>query len=204
MTSRKEKTAEFDQGYNVMVTGRHMHITDGMKQHAIDRVSKLEHIADRIIDVNVTMDIQKLSHHVEILMKYGHILIRSHAQTTDMYISIDQAVAKLEHQLRRYKRKLHDHHKKGYPVKEIPVQVIQAPGEETELEEVGGADEVALPHRIVATEIGRLKILDDSEAVMKMELTGDPVMVFRAEVDRRLKVIYRRHDGNYGIIEPEA
>ena len=99
-----------------------------------------------------------------------------------MYVSIDQAVAKLEHQLRRYKRKLHDHHKKGYPVKEIPVTVIQAPGlGETEPEEVGGADEVAIPHRIVATEIGRLKILDDSEAVMKMELTGDPVMVFRAE-----------------------
>ena len=62
MTSRKEKMAEFDQGYNVMVTGRHMHITDGMKQHAIDRISKLEHIGDRILDVNVTMDIQKLSH----------------------------------------------------------------------------------------------------------------------------------------------
>ena len=39
---------------------------------------------------------------------------------------------------------------------------------------------------------------------MKMELSGESVMVFRAESDRRLKVIYRRHDGNYGIIEPEA
>ena len=205
MNSRKEKGAEFDQGYNVMVTGRHMHITEGMKQHAVDRISKLEHIADRIIDVNVTMDIQKLGHCVEILMKYGHTLIRSHAQTTDMYVSIDQAVNKLENQLRRYKSKLRDHHKKGYPVKEVAIQVIEAPSaEETGVEPVGGADEVAIPHRVVATEMGRIKILDDSEAVMKMELSQDPVMVFRAESDRRLKVIYRRHDGNYGIIEPEA
>jgi len=205
MTSRKEKMAEFDQGYNVMVTGRHMHITDGMKQHAMDRITKLEHIADRIIDVNVVMDIQKLSHSVEIMMKYGHTLIRSHATSTDMYVSIDQAVDKLEHQIRRYKNKLHDHHKKNYPVKEISIKVIQVPAEEEmELEEVGGEDEIFIPHRIVATEVGKLKILDDSEAVMKMELSEDPVLVYRAETDRKLKVIYRRRDGNYGIIEPEV
>jgi putative sigma-54 modulation protein len=46
--------------------------------------------------------------------------------------------------------------------------------------------------------------LNDDEAVMKMELSGDPVMVFRAEDNRQLKVIYRRQDGNYGIIAPEA
>jgi putative sigma-54 modulation protein len=205
MSTRKEKVAEFDQGYKVLVTARHMHISDGMKQHAIDRIAKLDHIGDRILDVNVTMDIQKLNHMCEILMKYGHTLIRSHASTTDMYASIDQAVSKLKLQLQRYKRKLRDHYKKGYPVKEIPIQVVApSAGEETELEEVGGANEVALSHRIVAMEVGRLKILSDDEAVMKMELSGDPVMVFRAESDRQLKVIYRRQDGNYGIIAPEA
>jgi putative sigma-54 modulation protein len=206
MSTRKEKVAEFDQGYNVLVTARHMQITDGMKQHAIDRVSKLDHIGDRILDVNVTMDIQKLSHMCEILMKYGHTVIRSHASTTDMYASIDEAVHKLKTQLQRYKRRLQDFHKKGYPVKEIPIQVVAPPTEEEMglLEETGGADEVSLPHRIVAMEVGRLKILNDSEAVMKMELSGDPVMVFRAESDRQLKVIYRRQDGNYGIIAPEA
>lgn len=205
MTSRKEKMAEFDQGYNVMVTGRHVHITDGMKQHARDRIAKLEHIGDRIIDVTVTMDIQKLSHTVEIIMKYGHTVICSRASTTDMYVSIDQAVSKLETQLRRYKKKLQDHYKKGYPIKEIPIKVVQAPSlEGLEEGEVTGMEEVSLPHRIVATEVGKLKILDDSEAVMKMDLSGDPVMVFRAESDRKIKVIYRRNDGNYGIIEPES
>ncbi len=205
MISRKEKMAEFDQGYKVTVTGRHMHITDGMKQHAFDRVMKLEHIGEHIIDVNVTMDIQKLSHRVEISMKCGHTFICSRAETTDMYASIDQAVNKLDRQLRRYRSKLHDHHKKGHPIKDIPIRVFEASTDEgTELEEVGGADEVSLPHRVVATEVGKLKILSDDEAVMKMELSRDSVMVFRSESDRQLKVIYRRYDGNYGIIEPEA
>ena len=205
MSTRKEKTAEFDQGYKVLVTARHMHITDGMKQYAVERISKLDRLGDRIVDVTVIMDIQKLSHSCEILMKYGHTFIRSHASTTDMYASIDQSVDRLKKQLQRYKQKLHDYHKKGYPVKEIPIQVVAPPPEEeTGLEEVGGADEAVLPHRIVAMEVGRLKILSDDEAVMKMELSGDPVMVFRAEGNRQLKVIYRRQDGNYGIIAPEA
>jgi len=205
MSIRKERAEEFDQGYKVFVTARHMHITDGMKQYAIERVAKLERLGDQIIDVNVMMDIQKLDHSCEILMKYGHTRIRSHAVTTDMYASIDQAVAKLKTQLQRYKRRLHDYQKKGYPVKEIPIQVVAPPSEdESGLEEVGGADEVSFPHRIVAMEVGRLKILSDDEAVMKMELSGDPVLVFRAESNRQLKVIYRRQDGNYGIIAPEA
>jgi putative sigma-54 modulation protein len=205
MITRKEQAEKFGQGYKVNVTGRHVQITDGMKQHAVERLSKMEHIDGHIIDVNVTMDIQKLSHRVEITMKCGHTFICSRAATTDMYASIDEAADKLDRQLRRYKKKLHDHHKKGYPVKEIPVHVVSvSPATETELEEEGELEEVSPTHRVVATEVGRLKILNDDEAIMKMELSGDPVMVFRAESDRQFKVIYRRPDGNYGIIEPEA
>ena len=198
MTTRKERVEQFGSGYNVIVTGRHVQITDGMKQHAIDRIHKLEHIADRIVDVQVTMDIQKLSHRVDILLKYGHTLIRSHAVTTDMYISIDEAVNKLENQLKKYKNKLQDYHKKGHPVQEIPVSVY-APIEE-------GSEEKSLEgvfHHIVANEFQKLRILNQDEAIMKMEFSLDPVMVYRAEDSGKLQIIYRRPDGNYGIIEPE-
>lgn len=203
MTTRKEKMAEFDQGYNVIVTGRHVHVTDGMKQHAVEKISKLDHIGDRIIDVHVAMDIQKLSHRVDIQMKYAHTSIRSHASTTDMYASIDEAVDKLCKQLRRYKKKLHDHYAKKYPIEEVPVRVFTVEDFE---EEYGGEEVVVEPmkatHRIVATETRSIKILAEDEAIMKMELSGDPLMVYKSEVDRRLKIIYRRDDGNYAIIEP--
>lgn len=195
MPNRKEKMVEFEQGYNVIVTGRHVHVTDGMKQHAADRISRLERVGNRIIDVHVTMDIQKLSHRVDIQMKYGHTIIRSHAATTDMYVSIDEAVDKLNRQLKKYKKRIQEHHAKDVRAIEIPVLVY----EEEEM-----AEEEAPHHKIVATETKRLKLLTEDEAIMRMELSGDPLMVYRSEVTQKLRVIYRREDGNYGIIQPEG
>lgn len=199
MPNRKEKIAEFaqGQGYNVMVVGRHVHVTEGMKQHAVDRITRLDHIGQRIIDVHVTMDIQKLSHSVDLLMKYGHTIIRSHAITTDMYASIDQAVDKLSKQLRKYKKKLQEHHAKEVVSIEVPVQVYASGEDDDFLEEVP-------VHRIVSSEMQKLRLLTEEEAIMKMDLSGDPLMVYRSESTKKIQVIYRREDGNYGIIQPEG
>lgn len=216
--TRKQKMAEFaHEGYNISVTGRHIHVTDAMKAYAEEKLSKLERIGTRIIDVSLTMDIQKLDHKVDIIMKYGHTLIKSHAITTDMYVSIDQAFDKLQAQLRKYKRRLKNHHAKGHPVIDVPVTVYSPLHQEAVAIEIDEDEanvdienenkrslEVSFrPHAIVNQESQSLRILTDDEAVMKMELTHSPVMVFRHEQTRKLKVIYRREDGNYGIIEPE-
>ena len=196
MQQRKEKTVEFEQGYNVIVTGRHVQVTDGMKQHAVERISKLERVGKRIIDVHVTMDIQKLSQRVEILMKYGNTIIKSHAVADDMYVSIDQAVDKLDRQLKKYKKRLQEHHAKEVKAVEVPVEVYSSVEEEFE--------ESVPVHKIVATETRTLKLLTDEEAIMKMDLSGDPLMVYRSEKTQKLKIIYRREDGNYDIILPEG
>ena len=111
--NRKDKALEFaDTEYHLHVTGRHVEITDAMKDYALEKLSKVERIMDRIIDVNVIMDIQKLDHHVEIILKAGNTKITSNASSTDMYASIDQAVKKLEAQVLHYKSKINDHHPK--------------------------------------------------------------------------------------------
>ncbi len=217
--TRKEKMLELNQGYNIMVTGRHVQITEPMKDYAIEKISKLERIGTRIIDVTVVMDIQKLQHKVDITMKYGrHTIIKSSAATTDMYISVDQAVDKLKTQLKKYLGALHDHHAKGHAVTEMAETVYEAPwGEEVEVDEVD-LDEVnteieaesarrvakalQLP-RIVRKETQPLKILTVEEAIMKMDLSQAPVILFKGEEDQKLKVLYRRADGNLGVIEPE-
>lgn len=216
--TRKQKMAEFAQeGYNITVTGRHLHVTEAMKAYAQEKLSKIERVGNRIIDVNVIMDIQKLDHRVDIVMKYGHTLIKSHGSSTDMYVSIDQAIDKLTTQLRKYKRRLKNHHAKGHPVVDVPVKVYSPITAESAVdlvdeEEINVGIETAnkreienhfQPHHIVKVESQALKILTDDEAVMKMELSGCPIMVFRHEQTRKLKVIYRRDDGNYGVIEPE-
>ena len=208
--NRKAKALEYlEVGYNIQITGRHVDITDPMKDYAMDKISKIERFTNRIIDVNVIMDIQKLEQRVEIILKAGNIKIVSSAATSDMYVSIDQAVDKLETQILRYKSKLQEHHAKGHADLEMNVNVISP----KEIEEDLGIDEEPLdrktidrfkPHRVVKQETRPLKILTYDEAVMKMELSGDAFMLFKNEADMKLKVIYRRSDDNYGIIEPSC
>ena len=111
LMSHKEKALEFaDDSYRIHVTGRHVEVTDAMKNYAVEKLSKIERIMDRIIDVTIVMDTQKVDHIVEITMKAGNTRMSSSATSTDMYASIDQAIKKLEAQVLHYKSKLNDHH----------------------------------------------------------------------------------------------
>lgn len=208
--NRKAKALEFiDEGYSVQITGRNVEVTDSMKNYALEKVSKIERFSNRIIDVNVVMDIQKYEHRVEIILKIDNIRITSQATTPDMYASIDKAVAKIEAQLRRYKTKIQNHHAKGRATVDMIVNVLRRPEpiDEEDLEaEVNQPEyiESYSPHTIVKQDTMPLKMLTPEEAVMKMELSGDAFMLFKNEIDQKLKVIYRRSDGDYGIIEPSC
>lgn len=208
--NRKAKALEFvEAGYDIKITGRHVEVTDSMKDYAMDKISKIDRFMNRIIDVNVIMDIQKLDHRVEIILMAGNFKIRSLATCTDMYASIDKAVHKLEAQLRRYKSKLQDHHAKGHAVLDMTVNVVEPKAEDWELELEdeylnGTVPSPTVYHEIISQETRPLKTLTYDEAIMKMELSGDAFMIFKNEVDQKLKVIYRRKDGNYGIIEPSC
>lgn len=206
--SRKSKAAEFvGEGYNIMVTGRSVHVTEPMKDYAMEKVAKLERFSNRIIDVIITMDIQKVEHRVDIVLKAEQIKIKSQASTDNMYASIDKAVDKLEAQLLKYRSRIHDHHAKDRAALEMNVNVYQRTKEiadEEVLESEGEEVEPFHPHKIVKTEKIPLKILTFDEAVMKMDLSQDTFLIFRSEEDMKLKVIYRRNDENYGVIEPES
>lgn len=207
----KSKFKQSLQGYEISVTGRHILVTDAMKNHAIDKVSKIERFSDRIIDASVTMDIQKLDHKVDIVLKVDHITIKASASSESMYQSVDKAVHKIQSQLLKYKNKLKAHQAKGVSVVDMHVNVYGRE-KERELEETN--DEISQenlrlaelqyqPHQIVKTETKPMKLLSYDEAIMKMELSGDAFMIFRSEEDNKVKVIYRREDEDFGIIEVE-
>jgi len=132
-------------------------------------------------------------------MKYGHTFIKSHAATSDMYVSIDQAIGKLTRQLRRYRHRLKQHHAKKFDIEELPVTVYSV-AEYPADEEIENHE---APHQVVSKEMQKLKTLNEDEAIMKMELSQERFMVYRGEEDRQIKVIYRREDKNYGIIDLE-
>ncbi len=206
----KEKAAEFQGvGYNITVTGRHVNVTEAMKAHAVEKVSKIERFTNRIIDVVVTMDVQKLEHRVDLVMRVDHITIKSHAVSTDMYVSIDKAVHRLEKQLTKYKEKINDHNARDFSSIDLQVDILKRAEEEDlidfnlDIEDENQKNMAFLPHQIVSNEIKALKTLTLDEAVMKMELSGDVFLIYRSQEDNKLKVIYRRKDGNYGIIQVE-
>lgn len=199
-----------DSGYNITITGRHVHVTEAMKDYAIEKLSKLERFSpNNIIDIHVTMDIQKLEHRTTAVMQFSHYKIQVQASTEDMYKSVDKAVTRLETKLRKYKIKLQKHNHQALPVVDMKVNVLK-PLTDVEAinEEIDEANRIQmektfLTRNVVSTENRPLKTLTTEYALMKIELSDDRFMVFRDEADRKLKVIYQRDDTNYGIICPE-
>lgn len=207
--NRKEKALEFASdvfNYNFQITGRHMDVTDSLKNYAIEKLSKIDKFTNRIIDANIIFDIQKIQHHVEISLKIGNLQITAKANTDDMYASIDKAVNKLEAQILRYKSKMNDRHKPSALKVNVMAPLALVEDLEDDLEEYPVKEPVDefKPHQIVKQDTMPLKMLTLNEAALKMEFSNDSFMIFKCESDQKLKVIYRRDDGNYGIIEPSC
>jgi putative sigma-54 modulation protein len=207
--SRKTKAQELERAYDITVTGRHILVTDAMKNYAMDKISKIERFSSRIIDVNVIMDIQKLQHRVDILCWINNLKIKASASSVDMYASIDKAVDRLLEQLLKHKDRMQDHHSTTHEDLAMNENVY-SPLSDDELSDFneiieGGQDRELLekyrPHKIVDKETRPIKILNHSEAILKMDLSGDPFLIFQSEEDHEVKIIYRRGDGNYGIVE---
>lgn len=211
--SRKSKALEFIQeGYNISVTGRNVLVTDPMKDYAIDKISKIERFSTRIVDVVVTMDIQRYVQRVDVVLSVDHIKIKASASTENMYASIDKVVDKIESQLRRYKKRINEHQAKSVETTEMRVNIFEPIDQEDVMDINDEIDEENLRREgeryrvpsIVKQETRPLKVLTFDEALMMIDLSSDPFLIFRNEANRKLCVIYRRDNENYGIIEAEG
>ncbi|EDQ06442.1 Ribosome hibernation promotion factor [Sulfitobacter indolifex] len=121
------------------------------------------------------------------------------AKATEIYAAFDSCCAKMEKQLRRYKRRLKDHHKD----RAEPVELLGASSYILASDSDSDAQEPdTLQPMIIAEMQMKVPTLSVGEAVMQMELSGDPVLLFRKEGQEGMNVVYRREDGNIGWIDP--
>lgn len=202
------KTNKFaNEGYTINIVGKHIEITDAIRNYVWEKLSRIERIAEQIIDVTVTLDSQKLEQSCSILMNFIHFHLKVGASTDNMYSAIDKAVDRVVKLVRRYKTKLQSHRAKHVSTVDIHVNVIQplsddlkAINDEIEAENAKRERERYQLHNVVAQETMPLKTLTQDEAVMKMEITDEPFLIFRSEEDHKIKVIYRREDKNYGLV----
>jgi putative sigma-54 modulation protein len=196
--------------YVVEVVGRHIQVTEAMKQYAQDKLSKLDRFHDHIMYVHVTMDIQHLQHIVTCIVKFDHFKITAHGSSSDMYASVDLAVDRLQKQIRRWKSRIQDHGKRQASTVDIPVSFVEKPyseideyNDEIEWQNEKSRQQEQFFPKVIGNKTVPLKKLSMQEAIMKMDLSKDPFLVYRSEEDKKLKVMYVRKDGNYGIIQPE-
>lgn len=207
MTQKVRLEGKEERHIDVTVIGKHVEVTTPLKNYVMEKVSKIEHMNHQGIDLVVRLDVQKLEHTVNIIMKFSHFKVQVHAVTEEMYSAIDKAFDRLKAKLRKWKGKIQDHHAKGIPVVDLHVNVLEKHPLEVELinDEIEEANykkmeaESAKP-KVYKKKVRPLKTLNLDEAVMKMELSSDNFLIYRSEEDRHLKVLYRRHDNSYGVI----
>lgn len=197
-----------NEGYTIYVVGKHLQVTEAIRNYVWEKLARIEKIADHIIDITVTLDTQKLEHTCSILMNFIHFHVKVGASTDNIYSAIDKAADRVVKLVRRYKTKLHSHRAKDVTTVDIHVNVIKPLQDNLKeindeiLAENAREDEGRYKlHEVVAKETMPLKTLTEDEAVMKMEITDDAFMIYRSEEDQMLKVIYRREDRNYGLVQ---
>jgi len=171
---------------NIIVTGRHLEITPALKKYAEDKIKKFSRYLSNISEAIITLSIEKYRHKVEVLLKVNGVLIQAEGITGEIYSSIDEVVEKLERQVKKYKEKLVSH-RKG----EAKASVVQS---QSPMGEESG--------RIIKNKKFELKPMSPDEAALQMELLDKAFFVFTNDSSGDINVIYRRKDGNFGLIEP--
>lgn len=183
------------------ISGKQIDIGSALQTHVESELSGiLEKYAGRPTDANVVFS---KSGHEYVCEAVVHLSTGLTAQATDhateIYAAFDGCSEKMDKQLRRYKRRLKDHHKdRTEPVELIGASsYILASEADPEV-----AEPESLQPMIVAEMETKIQSLSVGEAVMQMELAGAPVLVFRNVTKDGLNVVYRRDDGNIGWIDP--
>jgi len=171
---------------NIIVNGRHLEITPALRSYAEEKLKKFDRYLSHITEATVTLSIEKYRHKAEVLLKANGILIQAEGITGEIYSAIDEVVEKLEKQVKKYKEKLVSHRK----------------GEGKSAPEVVPASQEPEQGRIIKKKRFDMKPMSPDEAAMQMELLDKAFFVFSNHTTGEINVIYRRNDGNFGLIEP--
>lgn len=184
------------------ISGKQIDVGEALQTHVKTELSEvMGKYSQRPTDAVVVFSRDAHEHVCEATVHLSSgLTAQARAHATEIYAAFDACRDKMDKQLRRYKRRLKDHHRQ----REVPVEFagassyILAAAEDTE-----GDEPETLQPMIIAEMEAKIPSLSVGEAVMQMELAGAPVLVFRNESKNGLNVVYRRDDGNIGWIEPE-
>jgi putative sigma-54 modulation protein len=176
---------------DIMVTFRHTEPIESLKTYAEEKVSKIKKYLDSPMEARIVLTVEKFRHQADVTLSLDGTVIKAVEETEDMYSAIDQVIDKLEKQVKRRLSKIRNHRPEN--LKSEQRSVILEADEAT----ASGQDEI-----VIESEKMIAKPMDAEEAAMQLHLTRQEFLVFRNAKSREINVIYKRSDGNLGLIEP--
>ncbi len=175
----------------ISVTFRNIEPSDALRDYATEKIERLSKYVNLPADAHVVLAKHKYRNNADIKVISRGIVMRGVENSEDMYSSIDLAVDKIERQARKYKDKIRDYE---------PVSLGEEIRVRHEVLEKESLEEDQGP-RIIDSEEYQAKPMSVEEAVMQMDLMNSDFLVFTNSVTKDVNVIYRRRDGNIGLIE---
>ncbi len=175
----------------INVRGKNIDATPALVEYANKKLGKLERYFDRAADAQVVLSVIREEHIVEVTFNLDGMILRGEESTGDMYASIDAVVDKLEKQIDKYKTRMNK------TLRQRGMRIMSEKHAAREAEDRAEEDP-----KLVRTKRFTLKPMNVEEAIMQMDLLGHTFFVFNNSDNDSVNVVYKRKDGDYGLIEP--
>ncbi|MBQ2985486.1 MAG: ribosome-associated translation inhibitor RaiA [Clostridia bacterium] len=172
----------------ISINGKNIEVSDYLRDLVTKKVSKLDKYFPEDTEAHVLLAVERNRHIVEVTIPYSGGIIRGEEVSGDMYASIDTVLAKVEKQITRHRTKLE---------KTLRADAF------AEADFADYDDDEDDAGSVVKVKRFSIKPMDVEEAVLQMELLGHSFYVFENADDGLVNVVYKRKDGNYGLIEPD-
>ena len=169
------------------IRGEKIKITEAIQEYTESKLSKLDkYFKDNMVEANILIRIRGNQQIIEVTIPYDKYTLRSEERQDDLYAAIDLVIDKLEGQIRKTKSKLKKQIKQNTEI--INFDYDDSTEEEEE-------------YKIVKRKKLEMKPMDEEEAILELELLGHDFFIYRDVHTNEVNILYKRKDGNYGVIE---
>ncbi|MGB9812196.1 MAG: ribosome hibernation-promoting factor, HPF/YfiA family [Thermovenabulum sp.] len=172
-------------------------VTPALRDYAEKKIGRLSrhfnYLNNDNIEAKVKMHVENGRHIVEVTLSAGDLLLRGEEENKDMYAAIDLVADKLDKQIEKYKTKLVRSLRKNVPKEAVVLEDLNKDVEKQDEENF----------KVVKTKRFPVKPMSIDEAILQMNLLGHSFFVFNNAETEEINVVYKRKDGNYGLIAPE-
>lgn len=172
----------------VTVIAKNIELTSALKEIVEKKIRKLEKYFEGDINAKATLSVQKNRHTIEVTIPFNGVILRGEESTDNMYKSLDLVEDKLERQIRKQKTRLSRRNGGSVrfaEVKDNDIKVDEDDGTLVKVKKFG------------------VKPMNSEEAILQMDLLGHNFFVYQDAESSKVNVVYKRKDGNYGLLEPE-